>query len=113
MHCSLALVLIGMRAEEHLKSESNEEEQTSLPIQGASVYTRKKKKIPNLEGVFRGPSVNASRQEKIDAICSSKNTRDDVMSSLIPRLLDLSMIDWERQNPIVKKKLREALNEEF
>jgi hypothetical protein len=50
---------------------------------------------------------------KIDATCTGKNAWDEAVRSLVPRLLDLSVIEWEGQNPTAMKKLRDALDEEF
>ena len=50
---------------------------------------------------------------RIDAASSGKNAWDDAVRTLVPRLLDLSVIGWEGQNPNATKKLRDALDEEF
>jgi hypothetical protein len=49
----------------------------------------------------------------IDGGCPGKNAWDDVIRSLVPRILDISVIEWEAQKAVVVEKLREALDVDF
>jgi hypothetical protein len=49
----------------------------------------------------------------IDAACPTKNAWDDAMRSLVPRLLDMSIIEWEAQRTATVEKLRDALDADF
>jgi hypothetical protein len=49
----------------------------------------------------------------VDQGSAVKNAWDDAIRSLVPRLLDMSVIEWEGQRPKSLQKLREALDQEF
>jgi hypothetical protein len=49
----------------------------------------------------------------IDGACPGKNTWDDAVRSLVPRILDMSIIEWEAQQTAVMEKLHDALNANF
>ena len=49
----------------------------------------------------------------VDQASAAKNAWDDAIRSLVPRMLDMSVIDWEGQRPEALEKLRDALDLEF
>jgi hypothetical protein len=49
----------------------------------------------------------------IDGGCSGKNAWDDAVRSLVPRILDMSIIDWEAQKIAAVEKLHGALDKDF
>lgn len=49
----------------------------------------------------------------VDQGSDAKNAWDGAIRSLVPRLLDMSVIDWELHRPESLVKLREALDQEF
>jgi coenzyme F420-reducing hydrogenase gamma subunit len=49
----------------------------------------------------------------VDQASKAKNAWDDAIRSLVPRMLDMSVIEWEGQRPESLEKLREALDLEF
>jgi hypothetical protein len=53
------------------------------------------------------------RGGEIDGACPGKNGWDDAIRGLVPRILDLSIVDWEAQKPEAVQKLRDRLDVEF
>ena len=49
----------------------------------------------------------------IDGGCEGKNGFDEALRSLVPRILDVSILRWKHQNPKCVEKLRAALDSEF
>jgi hypothetical protein len=49
----------------------------------------------------------------IDGACPAKNAWDDAVRSLVPRILDMSIIEWEAQRSAAVEKLRDALDADF
>jgi hypothetical protein len=49
----------------------------------------------------------------IDGGCSGKNAWDDAIHSLIPRILDLNVIEWEGQKTVAIEKLQDAMDIDF
>jgi hypothetical protein len=49
----------------------------------------------------------------VDQGSARENAWDDAIRSLVPRLLDMSVIEWEGHRPELLEKLREALDLEF
>jgi hypothetical protein len=49
----------------------------------------------------------------VDQGSAGKNAWDDAIRSLVPRLLDMSIIEWKGHRPESLEKLREALDLEF
>jgi hypothetical protein len=49
----------------------------------------------------------------VDQASEAKNAWDDAIRSLVPRMLDMSVIEWEGQRLESLEKLREALDLEF
>jgi hypothetical protein len=49
----------------------------------------------------------------IDGGCSGKNAWDDAIRRLVPRILDLSVTEWEGQKTAAMEKLRDALDADF
>jgi hypothetical protein len=49
----------------------------------------------------------------IDGGCIGKNAWNDAARSLVPRILDLSVIEWEGQKTAAVEKLRDALDANF
>jgi hypothetical protein len=49
----------------------------------------------------------------IDEGCIGKNAWDDVVRSLVPRILDISVVEWEVQKSAAVEKLRNALDADF
>jgi hypothetical protein len=49
----------------------------------------------------------------IDEGCTSKNAWNDAVRSLVPRILDISVIEWEAQKSAEVEKLCNALDADF
>ena len=49
----------------------------------------------------------------IDGGCDDNNEFDEVLRSLIPRILDVSCVKWDDQSSSSIEKLRSALDNEF
>jgi hypothetical protein len=49
----------------------------------------------------------------IDGAYPTKNAWDDAVRSLVPRILDMSIIEWEAQRTATMEKLRDALDADF
>ena len=49
----------------------------------------------------------------IDGGCEGKNEFDEALRSLVPRILDVSCVEWKDQSPCSIEKLRNALDNEF
>ena len=60
---------------------------------------------PNKLRVKEGGDINGG--------FSGKNAWDDAVRSLVPRILDMSVIEWEAQKSTAVEKLREALDADF
>jgi hypothetical protein len=63
-----------------------------------------------------GHKPNKLRAEEggdIDGSYAGKNAWDDAVRSLVPRILDLSVIEWEGQKTTAIQKLRDALDADF
>lgn len=50
---------------------------------------------------------------EIDPGCAGKNAWDSSVRAYVPRILDMSIIDWEKQKPQSVQKLRDALDKDF
>lgn len=49
----------------------------------------------------------------IDATLEEKNVWDELGQNLIPKILDLSMVEWTKQKPAAMQKLHNGLDTEF
>ena len=49
----------------------------------------------------------------IDGGCEGKNVFDEVLRSLVPRILDVSILKWKMQHPMSVEKLRSAIDNQF
>jgi hypothetical protein len=49
----------------------------------------------------------------IDGGCEGKNAFDEALRTLVPRILDVSVLKWKMQNPTCIEKLRAAIDVEF
>jgi len=49
----------------------------------------------------------------IDGGCEGKNAFDEALRSLVPRILDVSVLKWKMQHPGSVEKLRSAIDAEF
>jgi len=49
----------------------------------------------------------------IDGGCEGKNAFDEALRSLVPRILDVSVLKWKLQHPGSVEKLRSAIDNEF
>jgi hypothetical protein len=49
----------------------------------------------------------------IDGGCEGKNEFDEMLRSLVPRILDVSCVSWIDQSPSAIERLRAALDKEF
>jgi hypothetical protein len=80
---------------------------------------RQKKKLNDEATVEKSTSGQKSRQitvqpgGEVDGACLGKNAWDDTARALVPRILDLSVVDWEGQKPESVQKLRDRLDAEF
>jgi hypothetical protein len=50
---------------------------------------------------------------EIDGMRPGKTTWDDAIRGLVPRILDLSIVEWEGQKPKAVQKLQDKLDAEF
>jgi hypothetical protein len=50
---------------------------------------------------------------EVDASCEGKNAWDAALRDLVPKIIDISVVDWERHKPHTLKKLRDSLDKEF
>ena len=48
-----------------------------------------------------------------DGGCEGKNAFDEALRSLVPRILDVSVLKWKLQHPSSVEKLRSAIDNEF
>jgi hypothetical protein len=71
----------------------------------AKVERRKAGKKPH--------NISVTPSGEIDAGCSGKNSWDSLVRTYVPRILDMSVIDWEKQRPEAVQKLRETLDHNF
>jgi hypothetical protein len=49
----------------------------------------------------------------VDGRFDGKNAWDEVVRTLIPHILDVNVIKWERREPTSLEKLRAALDRQF
>ena len=49
----------------------------------------------------------------IDGGCEGKNAFDEALRSLVPRILDVSVLKWKEQHPSSVEKLRSAIDNDF
>ena len=57
--------------------------------------------------------VFVSECGEVDAGCEGKNAWDEAVRDLVPKILDVSVVDWAQQKPQSVKRLRDALDNEF
>jgi hypothetical protein len=57
--------------------------------------------------------VRVKAGEGIDGCCEGKNEFDEALRNMIPRILDVSCVEWNDQSPCNIEKLRNALDNEF
>lgn len=50
---------------------------------------------------------------EVDGGCEGKNAWDKTLRDLVPKILDLSVVNWMQHQPHTLQKLRDALNQEF
>jgi hypothetical protein len=80
---------------------------------------RQKRKLNNDVTAERSSSGRKPRQitvgqgGEVDGAFPRKNAWDDAISGLVPRILDISVVDWEGQKPKAMQKLRDKLDVEF
>jgi hypothetical protein len=85
----------------------------------ARVGRRQKRKLNDDVAAERSSSGRKPRQitmqsgGEIDGACLGKTTWDDAVRGLVPRILDLSVVEWEGQKPEALQKLRDKLDAEF
>jgi hypothetical protein len=95
-----------------------------VPITGnmdsaARVGRRQKRKLNDDVATERSSSGRKPRQitvqlgGEIDGACLGKTTWDDAVRGLVPRILDLSVVEWEGQKPEAVQKLQDKLDAEF
>jgi hypothetical protein len=83
------------------------------------VAHRQKRKVDDEVATGRSSAGQKPRQIRvqaggeIDGACPGKNGWDDAIRGLVPRILDLSIVDWEAQKPEAVQKLRDRLDAEF
>jgi hypothetical protein len=58
-------------------------------------------------------SVSVTAAGEIDAGCLGKNAWDSLVRMYVPRILDMSVIDWDKQKPEAVQKLRQIMNHNF
>jgi hypothetical protein len=85
----------------------------------ARAARRQKKKIDDEVATERSSAGRKPRQigvqagGEINGACPGKNSWDDANRGLVPRILDLSVVDWEVQKPKAVQKLHDRLDAEF
>jgi hypothetical protein len=57
--------------------------------------------------------ISVTPAGEIDAACAGKNYWDSLVRTYVPRILDMSVIDWEKQRPQAVQKLRQTLDHNF
>jgi hypothetical protein len=62
---------------------------------------------------WKAKQIRVKPEGEIDGACPRKTGWDDTVRSLVPRLLDISTVDWEGQKPEAVQKLRDHLDSEF
>jgi hypothetical protein len=50
---------------------------------------------------------------EVDPGCSGKNAWDLAVRNFVPKVLDLSIVDWSKHKPHTLQKLRDLLDNEF
>ena len=50
---------------------------------------------------------------EVDASCEGKNAWDEALCDLVPKCLDMSVVNWKSHQPHTLKKLRASLDSEF
>ena len=84
-----------------------------------STSRRKKRTTYELGSQERGtatgkPSfVVVQEGDEIDANCDGKNAWDEAIRNFVPKILDMSIVEWEKHPPNTRRKVREALDDEF
>ena len=84
-----------------------------------STSRRKKRTAYELGSQERGtatgkPSfVVVQEGGEIDANCDGRNVWDEAIRNFVPKILDMSIVDWRKHLPNTLTKLREALDDEF
>jgi hypothetical protein len=61
----------------------------------------------------KAKQIRVKPGREIDSACPGKTSWDDAVRSLVPRLLDISAVDWEVQKPEAVQKLRDRPDSEF
>jgi hypothetical protein len=85
----------------------------------ARAARRQKRKLNDDVAAERSSSGRKPRQimvgpgGEVDGACPGKNAWDDAIRGLVPRILDISVVDWEGQKPEAVQKLRDKLDAEF
>jgi hypothetical protein len=85
----------------------------------ARAARRQKRKLNDDVATERSSSGRKPRQitvqpgGEIDGACPGKTAWDDAVRGLVPRILDLSVVEWEGQKPEAVQKLRDKLDAEF
>jgi hypothetical protein len=85
----------------------------------ARAARRQKRKLNDNIAIERSSSGRKPRQitvqpgGEIDGMRPGKTTWDDAIRGLVPRILDLSIVEWEGQKPKAVQKLQDKLDAEF
>jgi hypothetical protein len=85
----------------------------------ARAARRQKRKLNEEAALERSTTGQKPRQitvqpgGEVDGACPGKNAWDDIVRALVPRILDLSIVDWEGQKLESMQKLRDCLDAEF
>jgi hypothetical protein len=69
--------------------------------------------VSRTTGAHKPNKLRVKEGGDIDGGCLGKNAWDDVVRSLVPRILDMSLIDWEAQKTVAVEKLRGALDQDY
>ena len=57
--------------------------------------------------------VKVLKNGEIDGSSKEKHAWDKSIWNLVPKILDLSVVEWPKQKPVTMQKLRDALDTEF
>lgn len=75
------------------------------------VYDSGSRECANMGG--KAHQVYISKTGEVDPRCEGKNAWDEALRWLVPKILDMSVVEWMKQKPQAMKKLRDTMDREF
>ena len=58
-------------------------------------------------------AVHVLKGGEVDPTCEGKNAWDRALRSFVPKIIDMSVVEWSQHRPQTLQKLRDALDSEF